>query len=423
VDAMVHLAGFLLNGNLAKPTGDIYISNHIGSLHVLADLTASTKQVCTCFATIREQTTKGAALCDVYVYDDESLIASCTNIRFQKLNREVFASMVAKMAGHPAAAAASRPSQTQAAGTTDDGETGLDDGDAHGQDWTQRTPVSSAQPSGLAERLLGLIAHHTGIDAAEIGPSSKVADMGIDSLMAIAIIADFEMATSVKLPAAFFSGMETVADIEDVAQAYEELGGEAASGVKPAAMASLKTEIQSFRTASTSKAADGGDVMSAPVATGKLPDVTTVGIEGDSNIAGKRIDSPIATHSAPVQSASWKIEAETSVREARQMSKETAAKEKTNAGSAVARIFLIQGKAHNQDRPLFLITDGSGSVCGYIHLTPLPGGRKIYAVESPFVERPMDYTLTIPEMAQVFMRAIRREQPRGKSGQMCPQTP
>jgi hypothetical protein len=35
----------------------------------------------------------------------------------------------------------------------------------------------------------------------------------------------------------------------------------------------------------------------------------------------------------------------------------------------------------------------------------------------------MDYTLTIPEMAQVFMRAIRREQSRGKSGQMCPQTP
>jgi len=40
-----------------------------------------------------------------------------------------------------------------------------------------------------------------------------------------------------------------------------------------------------------------------------------------------------------------------------------------------ARTYLISGKADNKERSLFLITDGSGSVSGYMHLSPLSGGR------------------------------------------------
>jgi acyl carrier protein len=81
--------------------------------------------------------------------------------------------------------------------------------------------------------------------------------------------------------------------------------------------------------------------------------------------------------------------------------------------NAVSRAVLIQGQSRSRAAPLFLPTDGSGTVESYIHLKALPSGRRIYALESPFLESPETYDLTIPEMATVFLRTIRRIQPQG----------
>jgi hypothetical protein len=62
---------------------------------------------------------------------------------------------------------------------------------------------------------------------------------------------------------------------------------------------------------------------------------------------------------------------------------------------------------------MFFTTDGSGTVESYIHLSKLPEGRRLYALESPFVECPETMDLSIQEMATIFIRTIRKIQPRG----------
>jgi hypothetical protein len=60
-----------------------------------------------------------------------------------------------------------------------------------------------------------------------------------------------------------------------------------------------------------------------------------------------------------------------------------------------------------------MTTDGSGTVESYIHLSALPEGRRIYALESPFLETPDVFDLSIEEMASIFIRSIRKIQPEG----------
>lgn len=60
-----------------------------------------------------------------------------------------------------------------------------------------------------------------------------------------------------------------------------------------------------------------------------------------------------------------------------------------------------------------MTTDGSGTIESYIHLRALPEGRRIYALESPFMGDPEDFDLSIEEMASIFVRTIRRIQPHG----------
>lgn len=60
-----------------------------------------------------------------------------------------------------------------------------------------------------------------------------------------------------------------------------------------------------------------------------------------------------------------------------------------------------------------MTTDGSGTVESYIHLGTLPRGRRIYALESPFLMCPETFDLSVKEMASIFIRTICRIQPQG----------
>ena len=81
--------------------------------------------------------------------------------------------------------------------------------------------------------------------------------------------------------------------------------------------------------------------------------------------------------------------------------------------NAVSRSVLIQGQSRSRAAPLFMTTDGSGTVESHIHLRALPEGRRIYALESSFLEDPNTFDLSIEEMASIFIRTIRRIQPHG----------
>ncbi|USW59773.1 Putative thioesterase, Acyl transferase domain superfamily, phosphopantetheine binding ACP [Septoria linicola] len=396
IDPLVHLAGFLLNANFHKPASDVYIANHIGIFHVAEDLMAITGHTFTCFATISKQTSITQTWCNVYVYDDQRLIARC-NVRFQKMKRDVLRLILGKTRRELDPAAGPPVSKGSSHTTIGDIEREDSDEDIDSLDFTnENTSASDTHPFDVSEILLGVIARHTGINASDIELSCRIADVGIDSLMALAILADFEKKSSLRLPAAFFTRIETVADALEELHSFE-------SHVKPVRTCST-SGANSIQGASARHAADANRHLRDNASHTRKYISTSLKWP---DIPPARADSP---QTVPLETIT--VEPKTADNGSR-APEDSSAKSKLDLNSVVSRTVLIQGRPENNERPLFLVTDGSGTVSGYIHLPALPDGRKIYALESPFVERPQDYTLSIREMAQVFMRAIRREQPKG----------
>ena len=485
IDALVHLAGFILNGDLAKPHDDLHIANHIGSMRIVGEL--SEGRQLTCYTAIRERTSKGATICDVYVFDGVSLVALCTGIRFQKLTRAIFRALTGKDSSATSASFVKaktlpqkfrRPVQEDDSASSDEEQTSS----ISGFPTSTASSQTSIDTPDLCTMLIDVVAARTGMDVEEIHPTTAFADMGVDSPMSIAILTDFKKLAGMELPVAFFSSFPTVAEVR------EELGSPPAPA-KP-------TPVQAPAKARTSKpkvpnstVQPGGD-RSAITQSDRLlrivatelgidqheltpsVDFASAGVDSILSIkilskfkteTGTELPAAFFNSNATVAEVREELDEDTLVPQRQSkfttsslpepMAKDghsmrSLAKVSENPAPATmtrarredpkptrlargpldnkkpiplaaskpvpdSRAILIQGKARSREAPLFLATDGSGAVAAYIHLPPLPQGRRIYALESPFLESPEDYTLTVQEMAEVFIKSIRKIQPHG----------
>jgi thioesterase domain-containing protein len=78
-----------------------------------------------------------------------------------------------------------------------------------------------------------------------------------------------------------------------------------------------------------------------------------------------------------------------------------------------SNVVLLQGRPSSPLTPLFMICDGAGSATAYIHLPSFKTGLPVYALESPFLHCPEEYTVSIQEIALMFKTAIQKVQPHG----------
>ena len=441
IDAAIHVAGFLLNADVRKPKNDIYIANHIGSLRVLGDL--SSHGPWRAYATVREQDAKaGTSLCDVYVTDGQDrLIALCTDISFKKLDRDFFslllgsarvraqkprATVSPKRAQQPIRAAKSSDTSTAASPIT-----------------SSPSPSSQSEVIDVAAELLYVIAARSGISMAELKRSTDTTftDFGVDSQMSIQILADFEKATGVELPAAFFTNFPTPAAVEKElsVQQLEDFKNlepkqertplappkDRSSKQNPAPQRpskqlfwivanALGLEASAF-TPSTKFESLGMDSMLSIKILSLFHQETQIELPAafftqhqTVAAAQKELDGPLEE---PTRSLSPVKKPPVGVVLAAKTTSLSPRQQKIE--NAVSRAVLIQGQSRSHAAPLFMTTDGSGTVESYIHLRALPDGRRIYALESPFLEDPDTFDLSIEEMASIFVRTIRRIQPHG----------
>ncbi|KID97263.1 Acyl carrier protein-like protein, partial [Metarhizium majus ARSEF 297] len=181
------------------------------------------------YATIRQQDAKtGTSLCDVYLTDSEDkIVAICTDICFKKLDRDFFALLTGSASAlppNPRVAKAS-PRRDCPKVRTPDSSSGLT---APPSVSSSASLSSSSDVADLSAELLDVVAVWSGIDVAELNKTTGTTftEMGVDSQMNIAILADFQRATAVELPAAFFTNFPTPAEVR------KELGSQHVEDVK-----------------------------------------------------------------------------------------------------------------------------------------------------------------------------------------------
>ncbi|KAK8008332.1 polyketide synthase [Apiospora marii] len=438
MDGIVHLSGFLLNANPAKAKDVIHISNRIGSFQLLKPIVGRTK--CMCYATVREQSAKGVTVCDVYVFDQDGLIALCSGITFQRMTKEIFSIVIG---GHGAAAPspAAPVSKVIEAPLASRGRRLRDFPDPPS---TQAKSAQAPVPDtpNHADTLLRIVAKRTGVSLDELEPSTDFTDIGVDSQMSIAITSDLQKQTGLQLPAAFFLTYTTVA------AAREQLGGSAESTKTAGRKASAEPTPETKQPSSAPKETHCGASSSSSTerrseillqivasALGMAPsdfadvgDFEAAGVDSMLSIkvmsqykqkTGQELPASFfLTHTtvADVEAAldgavRGSNEADTS--DSSSSSSSSSMVILTPAAEVTSNAVLIQGNPDSQLRPVFMIADGHGSADAFVHLAPLDKGQRLYALESPFIDDPNAFDLAIPDLARVFIQTIRRLQPRG----------
>lgn len=442
VDALVHVSGFMLNANISRAKDEIFISNRIGNLHLFKPLSPGSEYMCYC--NVHDKTSNGITLCDVFAFDHSGLVACCTDISFRKTTKEIFAIMTGRPP--PVLGAAQRPLQrasdvstghSSVSSRSSSGSVTPDEDEGYS---TSASSITSADPVHLdvAEALLEVVSKRTGLGMEDLAPSVNFADSGIDSPMGIAILSEFQRTTEVSLPAAFFVNCPTVADAR-------------------AALASTKTPSKSHTAAAASSArrnkgqkadaklsqppksltrpkpqpsqvllqvaADLVGVKLEELAT--CEDFASAGIDSMmgirimakyTQVSGQQLPASFFVNNPGVQDVQRELdlvatpaaplgESDVSQAPVQEVSVKIEAGQRAET-LLESRAVLVQGDPNSKQLPVFLITDGSGSADAFVRLPKLPEGQRIYALESPFLENPDRYTVSIPELAEVFISAI-----------------
>ena len=418
-DTIIHLAGFVLNGDVALSPDDAYISAGFEAFHIFEELTDT--KTYTTYVAMQPSDKPNVVSGDVFVLEGDRLVALCGGLYFHKMTKKVLRIIFGQGAPAPtkktapAKAAAPIKSEPKAVPAEISKQKSLPDSDESADDSSGSGTIESSAPSSVddddepdvAEALLAIIAAESGFDAADMESSTEFTDMGLDSLMSIAIISAAKRDIDLELPATFFTDNTTVGDIR------KEFGKAPAAPTAPAApvVPSPAAKINEapapapaeVPTPAPARVPSAEYMANDPEPYEKIGDLVTPDSSGASSPAPERV-----TMAMPV-----KTTIPTPRSKQAPKPRPAAAAAKRDLSQYTSNVVLIRGKRSSKETPLMLITDGAGSAAAYIHLPAMKTGTPIYALESPFLKDPHAYECSVEEVCALYIKGLQKTQPKG----------
>jgi iterative type I PKS product template protein len=365
-EALLHLAGFMVNGNPNKSPRTTFIVMGFESVEQTATLEPG-KQYLTYTRISRWE--NDTAYCDAFVFDPESskLIMQCVDLRYQELPRATWRHIL----DGPHAASKDKAPKSRIH------KAAVKEIKYHETEETERialqvTPmekqtsmVQEAPTAGVFDVIIDSISKATGSEPSEFAAHTTVAELGVDSIMAIEIVTTVKNKSGVDLPAAFVFEYPTIGDLR-LAFGGVSTGPEAETSTIP----------------SNTKASIPEIPPSYPVSTPE-----SVSSLGSSVV---RVENGIAT---PEED---EFDIDTSP-------------------APTVRITLLQGRPRLGQTPFYLMADGTGTIATYIHLPGFKSKMPVYGIDSPFLRCPGRLTskVGIEGIARLIVDALLKAQPEG----------
>lgn len=116
----------------------------------------------------------------------------------------------------------------------DDSESSSDSSEDKDNFSKPATPISSVDSPDVAKVFMSAVVAETGIDPDEIEPSTVFTELGVESLISIAVLSADKDQTGLMLPASFFNEHPTVADVRKALQNPVEVPQCGPAGLKTA---------------------------------------------------------------------------------------------------------------------------------------------------------------------------------------------
>jgi iterative type I PKS product template protein len=373
-EALVHLAGFMVNGNPSKPSRTTFIVMGFESVEQTVVLVPG-KQYLT--YTRVTKWVKDTAYCDAIVFDPVSskIVLQCVNLRYQELPKATWkhilegphSASVAQAYKTPVKEAAKRSEMQK---VRQDALTALPvQQRAIEKEEEEKQPPSTA----LFDAILDSISKATGTDPSEFTDDTMIADLGVDSIMAIEVVATVKAESNRDLPAAFVFEYPTIGDLRKAFETQQPEARENSVSLGPSS-----------------------------------PGVSGLSSAGSRSALVSDLASPVGLDEKETTPALSK--AKTKNFENRPVEVES-----DRTPPPKIRVTLLQGRPSTKKTPLYMMADGTGTIATYIHLPTFKSKMPVYGIDSPFLRCPSRLTreVGIEGVAKLILDALKKARPEG----------
>lgn len=391
-ESLVHLAGFVLNANPSRPRAaeTTFMMDNLESVEMPDPAALAPGKTYTTFARVSRRT-EDSATCDVWVFDSISqrLVMQCSGLRFHEVSNSVLERLLGKTKTLPKASIdISASAKEQVTAIVEPRDALHVQHQCAAPEPAKTVPVSGAREpasSRVFQVILESIARETGTEISQLTDDIAVADVGVDSIMAIEITAAVKKQAGEDLQVSFLLEYPTIGELR---QAFGEV---------PVDMETDDSSSDGF----ASSASEGEDTGTSTPASCPTPETTSDGVF-DQEHAQKTTTSTseaIAELSPPVTQASA-VEAP---------------KQQPTSPPPKARAILLHGRPGPGKTPMYMIADGTGTIATYIHLPPFNTDTPVFGIDSPFLRCPDQLTaeVGIVGAAKLIVDAINESRPEG----------
>ncbi|KAL6232447.1 hypothetical protein BDW75DRAFT_247181 [Aspergillus navahoensis] len=380
-EALVHLAGFMVNGNPSKSPQKTFIVMGFERVEQTVPLVPGKQYLA---YTRIAKWVKDTAYCDAVVFDPETsrIVLQCIDLRYQELPRATWKHILEGQRETPARIHTAPVKETNKTGeVNEESRQGLAVAPVQPQSTeAQEEEEEEENPpdEGLIDAILDSISKATGSEASEFTDETMVADLGVDSIMAIEVVATVKAESGLDLPATFVIEYPTIGDLRRAFGTRKSKAPESPPSQTPSS--SEASIAPSPSPESTSMSETASSLGSSLVAIEK-EEITPLGHQENTKKQEKPpIEADMDTSPAPT-----------------------------------VRITLLQGRPGPKRTPLYMMADGTGTIATYIHLPAFKSKMPVYGIDSPFLRCPTRLTKEVgfEGVAKLIVDALMEAQPKG----------
>ena len=437
IDSVAHLAGFVVNANDALDSGkQVYISHGWESMRFAEPLSA----LKTYRSYVKMQPADGnMVLGDVYVFDQDRIIGMVGALKFQCIPRQLLNTFLPPkgVASAPRPVASPSPQASKIVASL-------------AAKSTKKSPIKvtldSTPKVSVTTRAFGIIAAEIGIQVSELTDNTEFANMGVDSLLSLAITGRFREELEVEVPSSLFIDYPSVSAMkvflcqfnaaeigflldEDSAgnstpslDSYAESSPDDSSSAltspgSPSELNSLSTLIR--ETISYEMGVDVAEIVAAT-------DLSSLGMDSLMSLSilgalrektGMPLPATLLLDNLNIAA----IEKTLQIGPVEVLPKPKPAllvdavrnSLKISRPERVASSVLLQGNSRIATKTFWLVPDGSGSATSYIFMPEISREIAVFGLNSPFMKTPEEYNCGVVGMATMFITEMKRRQPHG----------
>ncbi|KAJ5287210.1 ketoacyl-synt-domain-containing protein [Penicillium angulare] len=426
IDSLVHLSGFILNVSETIPDDVVYISHGWGSMRIASSLSENGNYR----AYVRmQESEKNIMSGDVYVLDQDQnrTIAVVEDVKFQAIKKKILSLLL------PSPGTETRSMLSEAA-------------PSHHKKLNKSVSGHHKDPQvskDIFSGVLDLIADETGVLPEELTDGTDLEEIGLDSLISLAIVDKLRQDLHMNVPSSLFLTCRRIADLRTYFQspdmhdfesstshASSELGEESCSG---SGYSTPSTTATSEPADSLLQALPGIIASESGVDVEEVISGTTFAHLGIDSLLGLSIIDTVYTQTGRRLPSSFFLDHSTYADVERSLgpihpTTSSPALRGINDGDTLSDLdalpycnsVLLQGDPLVEGPSLFLLSDGSGSAGSYAGLPCLAGNLpgesknvKVWGLNSPFLGCSEPFDISFRDMAGMYVDEILRIDPEG----------